>query len=129
MNAIGKLLVVALWALTLLGCQPSPGGQGAPPAGTSIGGQYVGMMNGEQGTANVTFEKLKDYVSMAGTIVSPHASYTFSAQIVGDSGYGDITENNATTFRIKIDLTASGFNLTSNPLEGGGSSTYVFTKQ
>jgi hypothetical protein len=93
-------------------------------------GNYVGDVHGAKAFASVTFEPLREYTIMAGEIRSNNFYYTFTADIVGTSGYGDIVDHNENTrFRIKIDITQNGFTLTSNPLGPGTPTTYYFVRQ
>lgn len=102
-----------------------------PNETTGLGnGNYVGDLNGSRAVANVSFEPLREYTIMAGEIRSNEAYYTFTADIVGTSGYGDILDHaDGSRFRIKIDLMADGFILTSNPLGPGTPTSYRFVKQ
>ncbi|TWT46295.1 hypothetical protein RAS1_27480 [Phycisphaerae bacterium RAS1] len=113
-----------------------------PAAGTTTvggncpGGVYAGDIGGVQATANVQYEQLPcsscvepgaTYLATAGTVDSGVAQYSFTADIIGTSGYGDMVNLNANErFRIRIDLTSTGFLLTSNPFEGLVETTYTF---
>jgi len=91
---------------------------------------YVGDIQGAPALATVSFEQLRDYVSMSGQIQSGQFSYTFSAELVGASGFGEIVSHaEGTRFQIRIDLTPTGFALTSNPLGPGMPTTYYFTRK
>jgi|GEM_PF-2876439 len=103
----------------------SPNGNQGTPSGS-----YVGNINGAEAVANVSFEPLREYTIMSGEIRSSNFYYTFTADIVGSSGYGDITSHNDNErFRIKIDLTQDGFILTSNPFGPGTPSSYKFVRR
>ena len=91
--------------------------------------RFVGDINGARADAVVTFEQLRDYVLMSGEIQSKSFKYTFTADIYGDSGFGEIVSHSENTrFRIKIQYITNGFALTSNPLGPGTPSTYYFKK-
>jgi len=93
-------------------------------------GDYVGDIDGTRAVANVSFEPLREYTVMAGEIRGSNFYYTFKADIVGESGYGDILDHSDNSrFRIKIDLTSDGFTLTSNPFGPGTPTTYYFRRQ
>ena len=101
------------------------------PNETTLGnGNYVGDLHGSKAVANVSFEPLREYTIMSGEIRSNEAYYTFTADIVGTSGYGDILDHrDGSRFQIKIDITSDGFTLTSNPLGPGTPTSYRFVKQ
>jgi hypothetical protein len=89
--------------------------------------KYVGDLNGLRADAVVSFEALPDYVLAAGRIQSSAASYTFGADLYGDTGYGTIVDlGNGTRWQIKFQVYRDGFALTSNPFGPGRPSTYVF---
>jgi len=128
------------------GAGGAPGGEagGAPESGAGgvgncFAGELVGDVGGVQATARVTFEQLPcsgcvdptaTYLVMAGEIVSGAFYYTFTADVYGASGYGDMLDYaDGSTFRIRIDLAGDGFALTTNPFEGLYTTTYVFTCQ
>ncbi len=91
---------------------------------------YVGDIQGAPAFATVSFEQLRDYVLMSGQIQSGQFFYTFSAELVGASGFGEmVSQVEGTRFQIKIDLTPMGFALTSNPLGPGMPTTYYFTRK
>ena len=113
-------------AAAVSGCA-SPSGANGPPAGTA---EYVGDLHGIQARAKVSFEPLREYTLMAGEIRSRVARYSFTADIVGTSGYGEMLDQvRNERFKVKIDLTRDGFTVTSNPFGPGTPSTYHFTKQ
>ena len=98
--------------------------------GTFQNGNYAGDIHGAKAIANVSFEPLREYTIMSGEIRSNNFRYTFTADIVGTSGYGTIVDHTENTrFQIKIDLTRNGFNLTSNPMGPGTPTTYNFVRQ
>jgi hypothetical protein len=91
--------------------------------------RYVGNINGARATAVVSFERLPEYTVMAGRIQSGRYVYTFRADIVGAAGYGEIVSHAENTrFQIYIQLTQTGFALTSNPLGPGTPTTYHFKR-
>ncbi len=118
-------------------------GPGSDAGGTSYcpGGTFVGDLQGLQATAQVTFSESihfdsdsntfdVSYVQMGGEVTSSVAYYLFAADLYGYAGYGDMTDvYGGETFRIYIQLTASGFVLTTNPYEGLYSTSYVFSCQ
>ncbi len=142
-SLISTLLALILILLPVLACKvprnDTRGGQGQrgnreTPQGdgnTEIpSGNYVGNINGAEAIANVSFEDLRDYTIMAGEIRSSKFYYTFRADIVGSSGYGDVVYHNENIrFQIKIDLTPDGFILTSNPLGPNESASYKFVRR
>src|SRR5947207_12329013 len=110
----------------LVACQPG----GAPGSPQTQSGNYRGSINGAEATAHVTFEPLPEHTLMAGEIRRNEYYYTFTADLVGASGYGDLLDHkDNSTIRIKIDVTADGFQLTSNPLGPGAPSTYTFVRE
>lgn len=120
------MLALCLVLLLLLACKNPSVSRNNP----FQNGNYVGNINGAEAIARVTFEPLREYTIMSGEILSNNFRYTFTADIVGTSGYGDIVDHKENTrFRIKIDLTQNGFNLTSNPLGPGTPTTYNFIRQ
>jgi hypothetical protein len=93
-------------------------------------GDYVGTINGAQAVARVSFEPLREYTIMSGEIRSNKFYYTFTSDIVGTEGYGDIVDHQQNTrFRIKIELTQNGFVLTANPLGPGNPTVYNFVRK
>jgi hypothetical protein len=148
-KSLSALLALSLIILPVLACKSrrsSSGGsnrtrtqpqrpnnepnESGNPNSTQTQGNYVGDINGAQAVANVSFEPLREYTIMAGEIRSNNFYYTFKADIVGESGYGDILDHSDNSrFRIKIDLTSDGFVLTSNPLGPGNPTTYYFRRQ
>jgi hypothetical protein len=119
---LGLILII----LPLLACRPPNTAKNR----TFQNGNFVGDINGARAVAKVSFEPLREYTIMSGEIRSNNFYYTFTADIVGTSGYGDIVDHSENTrFRIKIDITQNGFNLTSNPLGPGTPTTYYFVKQ
>ena len=65
----------------------------------------------------------------AGEIRSNNYQYTFTADIYGDAGYGDmVTHYDNRRVRIKIQSVTNGFSLTVNPFGPGSPSTYDFKK-
>jgi hypothetical protein len=78
----------------------------------------------------VSFERLREYTLMAGEVRSPAGYYTFTADLVGTSGYGEMLDHGQNQrFKVKIDLTQGGFTLTSNPFGPGTPTAYHFRKQ
>jgi Ca2+-binding RTX toxin-like protein len=124
---------------------PTPGAGGAPaappgpattparPPGGSSGvenANYVGDIGGASASASVSFEPLPEYTLMAGEVRSGGFVYTFTADLVGSAGYGDMLDHQDNArFRIHIELTQDGFTLTSNPLGPGTPTRYFFTRQ
>ena len=105
------------------------GAQLEPAATKQATLRFVGEINGARADAVVTFEQVRDYVIMSGEIRSNSFKYTFTADIYGDSGFGEIVSHSENTrFRIKIQYTSNGFALTSNPFGPGTPSTYYFKK-
>lgn len=91
--------------------------------------RYVGDIHGARAQAVVSFERLPEFVLMAGRIQSGSYTYSFKADIVGNAGYGDMLDHSQQTrFRIHIQLTATGFALTSNPFGPGAPTTYHFRR-
>lgn len=125
-NFISAVLALCLILLPILACKKP----GVTTNNPYQNGNYIGDINGAEAVARVTFEPLREYTIMSGEIRSNNFRYTFTADIVGTSGYGDIVDHNENTrFRIKIDLTRNGFNLTSNPLGPGTPTTYTFVRR
>jgi hypothetical protein len=90
---------------------------------------YGGDIHGARALAAVSFERLYNYVAMSGQIRSGQFLYTFRAELVGYSGFGEIVSHvEGTRFQIKIDLTPTGFALTSNPFGPGMLTTYYFKR-
>jgi hypothetical protein len=123
--------IVFLALLALGGCGGGGGGDdgGSPPAGGAT--TYTSVINGLPVTAIATLEPLVTFTVMAGQIQSGNVVlYTFTADLVGSSGFGTLLET-ATGLRssIFIDLTATGFVLTNNVLPDPGPPTsYAFTR-
>ena len=91
--------------------------------------KYVGEINGAKAFATITYEKVFDYVVMAGRIQSGQYVYTFKADIVGTAGYGDLLDHSTQSrLRIHIQHTNDGFVLTANPFGPGAPSKYYFKK-
>ena len=125
MKRVSIVLLVSialLGSLTLLGT-----GADAGPNVVTL--RYVGDINGAKAYAIASFERVYDYVVMAGRIESGRYVYTFKADIVGSSGYGDMLDNSTNSrFRIHVQITPIGFNVTSNPFGPGTLSTYIFKR-
>jgi hypothetical protein len=120
------LLIFGPVLLPLLACCP-PGVPSSPPVQTA---SYRGSIHGAPATASVSFEPLKESTLMSGEIRSAQYRYTFTADLFGSSGYGDMVAHaDNSRFRIKIDLTTDGFQLTSNPQGPGTPSTYSFVRE
>jgi hypothetical protein len=67
---------------------------------------YVGDIHGARALAAVSFERLYNYVVVSGQIRSAQFLYTFRAELVGYSGFGEMVSHvEGTRFQIKIDLT------------------------
>jgi hypothetical protein len=125
-NLLSAMLALILIMMPLLACRVSKPSGNTP----NQNGNYIGDINGARAVAKVSFEPLREYTIMSGEIRSNDFYYTFTADIVGESGYGDIVDHNGNTrFRIKIDLTKNGFVLTSNPLGPGTPTSYNFVRQ
>jgi hypothetical protein len=91
--------------------------------------RYLGNINGARATAVVSYERLPEYTVMAGRIESGRFVYTFKADLVGAAGYGEILDHTSKTrFQIHIQLTQTGFVLTSNPLGPGTPTHYQFKR-
>jgi hypothetical protein len=89
--------------------------------------QYVGNINGARADAALSFERVYHYTVVAGKIQSNGLTYTFTADVVGDTGYGTITDHAAgTRFQIRVVFFNNGFRLTSNPFGPGDPSNYDF---
>ncbi|MFN0039503.1 MAG: hypothetical protein ACKVP2_08345 [Burkholderiales bacterium] len=122
-------LLLAALLLAVHGCGGGGGGGGGnPPATTST---YSSVINGLPVTAVATLEPLITHTVMSGQILNVNVVlYTFTADLVGSSGFGTLVET-ATLLRssIFIELTATGFILTNNVLPDPGPPTsYVFTR-
>lgn len=91
--------------------------------------RYAGDVNGAKAYATVTYERVYDYVVMAGRVQGGQYVYTFKAEIVGTAGYGDMLDHSTQSrFRIHIQHTNDGFVLTANPFGPGTPSKYYFKK-
>ena len=89
--------------------------------------RFVGDLQGVRADAVVTFEPLPDYVLAAGLIQSKSAKYSFTADLVGDTGFGTILDLGAgNRWQIKIQVFNKGFALISNPFGPGSPTTYYF---
>jgi hypothetical protein len=139
------LVVVMGLALASTGCPDEEGGGQQDPLGDTTGDDgggapqaiwcapdangvfnLVGDLGGLQANARVSIELLPEYAVMAGDIQSANAYYTFTSDIVGTSGYGDMTDGyTGERFRVHFELYAEGFILTSNPLQSP--TNYIFT--
>jgi len=102
----------------------------APGAGITIGdcatNTYVGDLHGAQATARLVIEPLPNYTYVEGEISSDFAYYTFTAEIIGDRGWGDMLDHlTLERFRVQFDVAPNGFYLTSNPFLAP--TTYIFT--
>jgi hypothetical protein len=65
--------------------------------------RYIADLHGAPATADITFQQLYSYVLMSGEIRSTQGTYTFRADIYGDSGYGDMVDvYQRERFRIQI---------------------------
>src|SRR5437764_13271206 len=86
---------------------------------------YVADIHGARADARVSYEPLREYTLMGGEIRSNGIYYTFTADLVGASGFGDmVNHTHNERFRVKIDLTREGLNLTTNPFGPGTPTTY-----
>jgi hypothetical protein len=91
---------------------------------------FVGDIHGARALAAVSFERLYNYVLMAGQIRSGQFFYTFRTELVGASGFGEMLNHlDGQRFQIRIDLMPAGFALTSNPFGPGMPTTYYFKRQ
>lgn len=92
--------------------------------------QFVGDLQGMQAVAVVEFEQLYSYVVMEGEVKSRTGRYTFSADIYGDGGYGEMVDRmTGDSFRVQIqNLSPAGFALVVNPYEGLHPTRYVFQR-
>lgn len=87
-------------------------------------------IHGAPAVAIVSIEPLPNFTLVAGEVRSGAAVYSFKADIVGTSGFGEMLDFATNQrFQIRIDATANGFALTSNPLGPGQPSTYFFSRQ
>lgn len=120
-------LILLPAAIVLSSCKPED------PLTNGTGGNaitYVGTINGARATARVSFEPLPHYTIMAGDITSSQFYYTFSADIVGNSGYGDmLLHADNSRFLARFDVSGNGFTLTSNPFGPGNPTSYDFVRQ
>jgi hypothetical protein len=102
----------------------------SPGAAPVASMHYAGNIHGAPALAMVSFERLPEYVLMAGQIRSGQYMYTFRADLVGASGFGEMLSlMEGTRFQIRIDITGAGFALTSNPFGPGQPSTYFFARR
>ncbi len=87
---------------------------------------YVGNLNGVEATIKVTVEPLVTHTYVQGQLTSPTANYTFTADMMGDRGWGDMVDLLTNErFRIQLDLLpGGGLILTANPF--GGATSYQF---
>ncbi len=116
-----RVAVLSVFCLALLGS--------AVHAAPILTVKYVGNINGARADATITYEKVFEYVVMAGRIQSGQYIYSFKADIVGASGYGDMLDHSTQSrFRIHIQFTQDGFVLTSNPFGPGYPTRYYFKK-
>jgi hypothetical protein len=125
----GAAVIASLALLILAVGVPIGGGQRVASAVLTY--RYMGNIHGAQAIAQISFEPLRDFTVMAGRIQSGPYVYTFRADIVGRSGYGDMLDHyTQSRFRIRIDLdqSASTFALTSNPFGPGRPTTYYFRR-
>jgi hypothetical protein len=92
---------------------------------------YIGKINGLAAVAKVSFEPLGEEVLMSGVIQSGSFSYTFTADIYGEAGYGDmVSQTEYSRFHVRINLTQMGFAVTPNPENFDETKqTYYFTRQ
>src|SRR5262245_36944511 len=91
-------------------------------------GTYMGDIGGAPAIAQVSYEPLRDHALFSGEIRKGPYVYTFTSEIVGDGGYGDmLNQASGERFRIAIlNLSAGGFMLIANPFEGTGQTAYYF---
>jgi hypothetical protein len=101
------------------------GGEGPP---LERGGErsYVTELNGLPAVATLTFEPLVTHTRVDGIIESSTARYVLGADVVGESGYGDMVDVGLNErMRIHLAFSTDGFRLTVNPL--GGATVYDFS--
>ena len=97
-------------------------------AGNCPSNTYTGEINGVQATARVTVEPLPSYTYVEGEVTSGQFYYTFTADLPGDRGWGDMVDHSdGSIFRIQIDVVGDGFYLTTNPFLAP--TTYIFSCQ
>ena len=93
---------------------------------TCAGNTFSGDIGGVQATAVLTFEEFRDYTLWSGQINSGPYVYTFTADVIGDRGWGDMVDHfDNSRFRIQIDVLPDGFLLTSNPFLQPTTYTFV----
>lgn len=107
--------------------RPRPSAEVAPATSGSVAlpGQFVSDFNEVPAIATVSYEELPEYAVFSGRIESNGYVYSFTSDIVGQGGYGDLldqTDNE--TMRIQVELYRDGFNLTINPF--GDPVSYFF---
>ena len=130
----GLLLAAALAAR---GCIPPAGADDPTMTSASrdqlvqsdvLYGTYMGDIGGAPAIAQVSYEPLRDHALFSGEIRKGPYLYTFTSEIVGDGGYGDMLDHaSGERFRIAIsNLSAGGFMLIANPFEGTGQTAYYF---
>lgn len=105
--------------------------------GRCASGTYLSDFGGLPARATVSVERRPvvsydplavggEYLLVAGEIRSQTAYYSFTAELYGNRGWGDMVDVlKNERFRIQIDLTVNGFILTANPF--GGPASYQLT--
>ena len=87
--------------------------------------RFVSSFNGAEAVATVGYDRGYNNDVMSGTIQSGGYTYTFSADIVGTSGYGELVDYASyDRMTVHLDLYSNGFYLTINPF--GHPATYFF---
>jgi len=99
------------------------GGAGALLAGGTH--RYVTDLDGLRGVATLSSEPLVTHVRVEGEIRSAVARYVLAVDLIGDAGYGDMTDLGANQrMRAHMALNDEGFLLTVNPF--GAPTRYQF---
>ncbi len=100
---------------------------------------FVGDIGGVQAVATVQWSTEpsfdprspilgETYIQVAGEIQSGQFYYTFTAELYGPTGYGDMLDHyDGASFRIQLDVMTDGFYLTANPF--GDPAIYAFACQ
>jgi hypothetical protein len=122
-----SLVLVAAGCGVVLGGAPQ-GGQAADTAQVKHV-KYTGNIHGAPAVALVSYEPLPNFTVMAGEVRSNGFLYTFTANLVGSSGYGNVLDHQQnTTIQVRIDVTQNGFTVTTNPFGPGTPTVYYFKK-
>jgi hypothetical protein len=113
-------LIICVLAAPFISLRAAP----RPRAQTA---RYVGTINRARADALLSFEKMRDYTLVSGQIKSARFTYSFTADVYGESGFGTMTDRAAgTRFPIKLIFSQAGFTLISNPLGPGTPTPYEF---